>query len=497
MLALFRADAGARTGAGHVMRCLALAQALRDDGGRAAFASTAPPPALAARLAAEGGAVVPLAVEPGSRDDARRTAALAADVGADWVVVDGYHFDDAYEHELKRHGVRLLAFDDYGHAGHAAADVVLNQNLHAAAGLYPRVGPSTRLLLGTRFVLLRREFQAWRGWQRQVPGTASKVLVTLGGTDPDNVTMLVLEGLKRLTAGDIEAVVVIGGDNPRYGELAESARETGGAVRVLRDVADMPSLMAGADVAVGAGGTTAWERAFFQLPGLIIVLADNQCDVADRLVAVGAAWSLGLASKLTAEAVAARLSQLLGDARARVEMAEAAGNLVDGRGADRVVAELRRRSLRLRPAVPDDCRLLWRWANDPAVRTSAFTVAPIPWDEHTAWLAGKLRDPACFLYVLLDGRSRPVGQIRFDLRDGHAEVDVSLDATCRGLGYGSRLIELGLAELGKTVAVRRVHARVKPNNDASRRAFLRVGFRENGPAAGPPPAIHLTWVCDG
>ena len=161
---LIRADASTRIGTGHVMRCLALAQAWEDSGRRAAFAMGMDAPALEDRLRSDGMEVVHLSAEPGSLEDAEMTADIAQKMGAGWAVVDGYHFGSDYQRIIKESGLRLLFIDDNGHADHYYADIVLNQNLHANEELYRKREPYTKLLFGTEYVLLRREVWPWRGW---------------------------------------------------------------------------------------------------------------------------------------------------------------------------------------------------------------------------------------------------------------------------------------------------------------------------------------------
>src|SRR2546422_2792229 len=196
-------------GTGHIMRCLALAQAWQDAGGQPVFAMTESLPALDARLEAERFSIEHLDAAPGSDSDAQQTAQLAGRLSAHWVVLDGYHFDECYERSVKKHGPQLLVMDDYGHGPHTEADLLVNQNLHANGSVY--VGPNEhrRLLLGPGYALLRREFIRCRSWKREVPEVASKLLVTLGGTDADNVTLKVIQALEQQSA-DLETVVVMG-----------------------------------------------------------------------------------------------------------------------------------------------------------------------------------------------------------------------------------------------------------------------------------------------
>ncbi len=194
---VLRTDASVAIGTGHVMRCLALAQAWGDAGGRAIFAMAQATPAVEQRLRNEGFEVARVEAQVGSVADAEETASLADAQGASWVVVDGYEFGAEYQANLKGRSMKVLFIDDNGHAAHYSADLVLNQNLHANEELYRSRELSTRLLLGPRFALLRREFTAWRGWRRVVPVVARKVLVTMGGSDPDNFTRKAVDELLR------------------------------------------------------------------------------------------------------------------------------------------------------------------------------------------------------------------------------------------------------------------------------------------------------------
>ena len=183
MKLLVRVDASTQIGTGHVMRCLALAQAWQDSGGNAVFVFAAKAPALKTRLKSEGIEVVHLFVQMGSAEDANEIARLAHELGASWLVIDGYHFGAEYQEIIKDSGLYLLFIDDYGHTDHYYADIVLNQNIYAHEGLYANRELYSQLLLGMGYVLLRREFRQWLGWQRETPKLAQKLLVTLGGSD--------------------------------------------------------------------------------------------------------------------------------------------------------------------------------------------------------------------------------------------------------------------------------------------------------------------------
>ena len=330
-------------GIGHVMRTLALAQAWQDAGGTCAFAMIEPPAGIAARLGHEGMKVVPLSALPGSDDDARQTIELSQKQNAAWVVVNGYQFGGNYQRLIKESGLRLLVLDDYGHAEHYWADLVLNQNLHADESSYRSREPYTRLLLGVRFALLRREFVKWQGWRREIPALARKVLIALGGGDPDNVTLRMMQALERIDIPDLETVVLAGATNCHYAELQAAAKCGRVKTRVESNASDVPSLMAWANVALGAAGSTSWERAFMGLPSLVVVLAANQEPLARDLAATGVVNDLGSHERLDVGGLADRLSRLLQSPSQRRGMADAGKRLIDGDGSRRALMNLRGR----------------------------------------------------------------------------------------------------------------------------------------------------------
>jgi UDP-2,4-diacetamido-2,4,6-trideoxy-beta-L-altropyranose hydrolase len=485
---LIRADADTRMGTGHVMRCLALAQGWRKTG-PVTFALAHCPPALEARLRAEGFELEKLAVDPGSLEDARASIALAAQLGAGWIVVDGYQFGADYQRAIKHAGRRLLFLDDNGHAGDYCADDVLNQNLHARPGLYLRREPGTHLLLGPRYALLRQQFLTYRDWRREHPAVARNVLVTLGGTDADNVTGRVIAALRGL---DVAAKIVVGGSNPHREALGVQVGSLE-RVELVVDAANMPDLMAWADVAVAAAGGTSLELAFMGLPVLWLVLADNQAAGATALDRAGAGVNLGDQRGVTTEALAATLGSLLSNGSQRAQCSRRGRELVDGLGVSRVLARLRAADLRLRPASESDCRRVWEWANDPAVRAVSFTSDPIPWASHVEWFGGRLQDAACHYRILEDQQGAAIGQIRFEQSGATATVSVSLDRVVRGGGLGAAGIVCGTEDLFARTPVSLVHAYIKPDNLASVRAFEAAGFTCAGPTTvRGQPGLHFT-----
>ncbi len=473
------------------MRCLALGQAWQDAGGNVVFAMAESTPAVDARLRCEGMEIVQLDVSPNSVQDVRKVKALAGDRRAAWVVVDGYQFDSEYQRSLKNAGLKLLFVDDLGQCERYFADIVLNQSVHASEEMYANHEIYTRLLLGPRFAMLRRDFQPWTKWRREITPNGHKVLVTMGGSDPDNVTAIVLEALRALEIDELEVVAVLGGSNPHVDSLERFASQSP-SIRFLRDAPNMPELMAWADIAVSAAGSTCAEMGLLGLPAILIDLAENQTPVAQELDRRQAAIHLGSSKDVTPAQTAGQVQSLLLSAEHRICLSERSRALVDGEGAGRVSAAIHGCDLHLRRVQEKDCRQLWEWANDPEVRPVSFATEPISWQRHLEWFNSRLRDPNAVLYLAVDSADIPAGQVRFQIGSTRAAVSISMAPPFRGKGYGKVVLAMATGDLFRKTAVTQIDAYVKPNNTASLRLFTRAGYAlERAESIRGHQAIHF------
>jgi len=472
---VIRADAGPAVGTGHVMRCLALAAGFRAAAGKAAqirfISSEALPPALDRRLA-EDGCATSIVVQ-GGVTDADATARAAKDDGAEWVVVDGYSFDGAFEGAIASQGLRVLALDDFVHARHEA-ELVVNQNFHAVRGGYEPLSPGTRLLLGPDYALIRPEFWRYREALRVYAPRARRVLVTIGGADPEHVTPMVLRGLTPL---GVEVRAIVGGADPMRDRTVAVARELGFEAFVAPS--DMSEHMIWADLAVASAGVTLLEMLSVGTPGIYVVSAENQRPGAVAAAERGLARLLGTPGEITPEAVTASVGGLVDDLDARRALGDRGRDAVDGFGAERVCREMiggESAEVRLRAVEGRDRQLLWEWANDEATRAASFNSAPIPWEDHLAWFSQKLIDPSSVMYLAELAGDKPVGTVRFSVSGTVAELGVTVAPELRGQGLAARLIERAVVKLFRTTAVSTVHAFVKPDNTPSLRAFERAAF---------------------
>lgn len=326
-----RVDASAEIGIGHFMRCFALAQFWRDQGGEVTFAGVLPAP-LQQHLDVENVSFTEITDPyPDPRDLTQLERLIPRPA---LVIIDGYQFDADYCAALSsRHGV--LVIDDYGHRPAYAGDILLNQNCGADGISY---GPTPRVrLFGTRYALIGRRFRMLR--PKSVNGKISRVLVTFGGADPNNVTLDVLQTLADSPLRDAAIRVVVGPTNPNSESLAAFAADHG-AVTIFSGDFDMAGLMAESDLAIGAAGSTCLELAYLGVSMVITPIAENQLAINAALVAQGAALGLDPSPPLDRAALAAIIESLLAFPESVTALSDNAKALVDGEGVRRVTDAL-------------------------------------------------------------------------------------------------------------------------------------------------------------
>jgi UDP-2,4-diacetamido-2,4,6-trideoxy-beta-L-altropyranose hydrolase len=216
---------------------------------------------------------------------------------------------------------------------------VINPNIFASAEMYAAKNPATDLLIGLHFALIRREF---RNIERTSQNLRSKrnVLVTLGGSDPDNVTLAVLEALDTIPVQDFEITVICGAATEHASTLERVARRLRKPVHLLKNVRDMGEVLVCADMAISAPGASATEFAAVGVPMLLITMAENHAHTGEEFAARGFAVSLGWWNQMTVAELAAHLEAFIKDDASRARRAALAAQHIDTFGADRIVERL-------------------------------------------------------------------------------------------------------------------------------------------------------------
>lgn len=322
------------------MRCFALAQAMQEEG-RVTFVTTSPNQDVATRLHDESISIYSLNVPRGSLQDAQKTLQLAKTIGADWIVIDGYDFDSEYQQFFHPEVIKTMLIDDVGRKDAYWTDIILNQNIYATENLYAARKGHTKLLLGCNYTLLRREFQQWALWKRQIPAIANQILVTLGGSDPENVTARIVDGLIPLADRRCSICIVAGRLNPNYQELKDLVKDTGERMYLSSHIDDMPEVISRCDLVVTAGGSTCYELAFMAAPFAVVAIAENQLGIAQGLAQHGACINLGWHHQLSAKQVSDVVNEMIENQALRSRLSQAAKGLIPANGAKRVAETMR------------------------------------------------------------------------------------------------------------------------------------------------------------
>lgn len=352
---VIRADASTQIGTGHVMRCLTLASQLGADGAEVRFVCRAQAGHLISLIEESGFAVARLSDKsPMTADsagavsnwlgvpweqDAQETLGVMERFNAscDWLIVDHYCLDARWERTVRPRVGNLMVIDDLADRKHDC-DLLLDTGLfdEGASRYRSLVGESCRQLTGPGYALLRREFRDCGRDSRKRDGSIRRLLVSFGGADSTGETVKVLTALGAPELRDLEIDVVVGRSNPRLDDLRqETASLPNGVVHV--DARNMAALMRRADLAIGGGGTTTWERLYLGLPSMVVVQAENQIQQTESLARHECLFNLGWHHAVSAENIRTELVRLRREARRVRSMAERSLALPVGeRGAEEV-----------------------------------------------------------------------------------------------------------------------------------------------------------------
>ena len=366
---VFRVDASLQIGNGHVMRCLVLADVLRTAGAHCHFICREHPGNLIAQIRQHGFevSVLPAPADAFISDelafDSHPNYEVCAWLGADWVndaiqtkilvgrdmidwlIIDHYSLDSRWEKALCPICLNIMVIDDLANRAHHC-DLLLDQNLGRSMEDYTHLVPENcALLIGPKYALLRPEFGAMRDFSllRRVSAQLKHLLITMGGVDQVDATSKVLEALLNCTLpSDLRITVVMGQQAPWLERVQLLVKKMPLPTELKVNVNNMAQLMADSDLAIGAAGSTSWERCCLGLPSIICVQAANQRLIASALKLSGASESLSISADLQPS-----LEVILNVFRKKnnlQKMSASAAKIVDGKGVSRVAAQLKARA---------------------------------------------------------------------------------------------------------------------------------------------------------
>lgn len=333
--AIFRVDGGAGIGLGHIMRCLNLADGLKEKNIQSIFITKDNNSEIEKHIVNYLVEKLPSHID--LKEDLELTINLIKKHQPDLVITDSYEIDEYYLEQMKKLNGTLISIDDLSKL-HFCSDMVLNQNIGFKDSDYSTEG-YTRLLLGTKYALLRKEFGEKHCLEKEIKSVAGNILITLGGTDIDNQTVKVIRAIKTIEDNLIATVIM--GPAYQYEEILNNEiKGTDGQFILRRNPQDIFALMMNTDVAISAGGSTCYELACLGVPNIILILADNQKKVANGLANYGTSVNLGWFEEVTEEQIKEAVEDLIKNRDWREKMSRKGKELVDGRGVKRVVEEI-------------------------------------------------------------------------------------------------------------------------------------------------------------
>ena len=498
MKVVFRVDASAELGTGHLMRCLTLADQLSQKKIACHFVIRKCPgslqnliidrrhvlhmlPEISGGSDAESLIVANLQPEVslnyeswlvgGWARDAKECLEIILRIKPDWLIVDHYAIDERWETAVRHDNLKIMVVDDLANRTHIC-EVLLDQNLGRQLADYRGLVPDyCRCLIGPQYALIRPEFAQLRNYSlaRRNEPALKTIMIGMGGMDKDNITKRVLNTLNSSDLPkDCTIIVVLGSMAPWLKEIKDVSKKMRYTTKVLVDVTDMAHCMADVDVAIGAAGGWAWERSVLGVPSFLILLAENQRNNVMSLTECGAAQHFDFRSFNLFERDNIRRMTII------------AASLSEGNGAKKVVqailVDAQSDEVSLVPATILDCDYIYSLQTQLGVR-QFFRNTDIPsYDEHCRWFQGRLSNSNSVTFKIKLG-SKDVGTISVDNIAGeNPEISIVVSVDVGGKGIGTKAMRLVL----QLFPMRALKAVVHTKNVGSLKLFDRVGFVQIG-----------------
>jgi UDP-2,4-diacetamido-2,4,6-trideoxy-beta-L-altropyranose hydrolase len=496
---VFRADASPEIGAGHVMRCLALAKVLSGFDCESVFAVSPETPATVPALGRAGHEIQ--IVDAAAENPVETLARRFVDA-VDWLVIDHYGIDANSESAFRNLAQNIMVIDDLADRSHDC-DLLLDQGPGRSPEDYAGLVPAhAYVLAGPGYALLDPAYGDFSDRNLAgVPDKPAAIFVSFGATDPRNFTVRGLDALEgSAVAGPVN--VVLGAAAPHREEVSTRLKSWGSEATLHIDTPEVIPLLADSFLAIGAGGVSALERCCCGVPSVIAMTADNQRAAATGMRAAGAAQLIDL-DDITGASNA--IADFAGQPDKLARIAVAGKLLCDGRGGRRVaMALVPERSangapVRLRPAAAEDEYSILEWQRSPGVRRFARNPDVPDAATHAAWMKATLNDPEVLLNII-ECDHRAAGVLRFDRRPDRGslpafEVSILLAPDHHRAGIGRAGLALARRLAPGAVLLAAIHR----DNTPSLSLFHGAGYIADGAefASWPAGAPHVALATQG
>ncbi len=457
-------------GLGHAYRCLALADALHAEGWDVLFVMNEGASSLIH---------IPFNVKkvPSKKNSEFDESKFLCELGysVDLLVIDHYERGEIFESLSRTWARKIFVIDDLANRKHDC-DYLLDQTVGRVSDDYKGLVPANCITLtGSAFAILRTEFAKARFFQSMYFFLDKRpiIVISLGGTDPRNLTAQVLNELVAVNIHRVATIEVIGGAVVDLRNFADVD------LKIHRNVSNMAGILSRADVAIGAGGVGALERCCLGLPTLTLTTAANQRANINGLIQAKAVLHLGEVEAVPEGAIGSAISRLLKNTRCLQQIQIASRAVCDGLGTWRVLDNIDAYKtatgelVSFVDATMDHAELIFNWQNEINARVFSRNPSPPSHETHIIWMDTVLRSTKSHLSIIMIGTEQ-CGVIRVDADASSVKFEVSilLAAQFRSRGIG----KVALKVLIRRFSWAQLCAEIHPNNKASVAMFTQCGF---------------------
>lgn len=460
---------------GHIIRCLALADMLKNDF-TIVFAIQEPVESVIKNIHSVTETILHLPITNDYSCDAIRFSGFLD--ASDIVVLDGYHFKTDYQKVIKEKGCKLVVIDDL-HDWHHLADAIINH----AAGIDELVYSKekfTKLYLGLDYVLLRKPFLNNTN-ELKNKHSLQKVFISMGAADANNLTQKFTEALIEIK-GIEEIHLMLGSINPNLASIDELIKKTV-HLKIIKhfeiSAQELAELLKTCDLAICPASSISLESCAIGIGLISGYTAENQKGILQGLIDKKAVIDFGNLNTIKAERIISEIKKIAESPTQLNNLIENQKKLIDGVSPKRLLnifKEMVTEKIHFRFAKESDVDLYYKWSNDSVVRKNSYNQDEITYESHVKWFNSKLQSPVCFLYLFLNETNQPIGQVRIDNNGKETVIGISIDEHYRGKKLGALLIQMASDDYLKNHPKENIVAYIKQENSASYNSFIKAGF---------------------
>ena len=489
-----RTDASSEIGTGHVMRCLTLAEYLRERGSTVSFIVQKLPGDMCQYIEQKHFLVYRInennhyLLPYNWKMDASETKNILTNQhSVDWLIVDHYLLDKDWEKMICPFVNAIMVIDDLANRHHEC-DVLLDQNYYKYPELrYQSLVPDDCLqLLGPNYVLLRKQFLETRKHLKPHTGKVKRLLIFFGGSDPTNETTKAILAIQALNLSNIHVDVVVGNTN-RYKNEIKTLCHQSSQFLFHCQIENIAELMTNADLAIGSGGTTTWERCYLGLPSITIAIAKNQLKITGELASAGVIRHLGWHSNVSIKSLAKAIKETIEADEQLKLMSNRAINVIPHLQMNLPVHHIIKHSVleyvdyKLRPIKKEELELILKWRNSDRIRKNMYEDSIISMKQHKKWFQSLKSSKS--VYLVFEHRTKPLGVVYFhdiDEKNNKCTWGFYIGEESPGKGTGTILGYLGLEYAFTKLKIRKVSGETFAFNEASIHFHKKLMFKEEG-----------------